>query len=90
LEPFRIIGMCDAGGPCVPPLIKSDAEIIKTRPVGIKTLAACAENSYELWYEVQNLPELRFLLVKPLFGDSTLFDIEVDPNPTYECSIVVS
>src|SRR5580692_5215662 len=57
---------------CLPPLLKGDAEVIKSRPVGIETLIVCPENSDELWREVQNLPQFHFLLPMPLFGDSTL------------------
>ena len=54
--------MADGAGPCVTPLIKSEAEIIKTHAVGIKTLEAWAENSDKLWREVHDVPKPHFLL----------------------------
>src|SRR5580692_8293415 len=57
---------------CLPPLLKGDAEVIKSRPVGIETLVVCPENSDELRRVVQSLPQFHFLLPMPLFGDSTL------------------
>jgi len=39
-------------GPRLAPLIKSDAEVIKTHAIGIETLALGSENSYKLWREI--------------------------------------
>src|SRR6266446_525246 len=50
LDPFRIIGMTySANGGFLTPLIKSEAEVVKSAPVHKKTLEAASENSYELW-----------------------------------------
>src|SRR5579863_2383539 len=60
-----------AGHDPAAPIIKSKAEVIKTHAIEIETLPAWSENSYELWCEIQHLPQFRFLLLKPLFGQST-------------------
>jgi hypothetical protein len=82
--------MADGAGRCVAPLLNRDAEVFETRAIGIKTLTVGPKNGNELWREVQYLPKLRFLLLKSLFGDLAVVDIEVDPNPTYKCSIASS
>jgi hypothetical protein len=79
--------MAEGAGPGNAPLLESDAEVIKTRAIGIKTLTAGSKNGNELRREVQYLPKLSFLLLKSLFGDLAVVYIEVDPNPTYKCSI---
>jgi hypothetical protein len=72
MDPFRIIGMTYSAG-LVTPLIKSEAEVIKSAAVHKKTLAVGSENSYELWCKVQNLPKLHFLFPYLFFGSLAPF-----------------
>jgi hypothetical protein len=44
--------MSDSARGCVSPLIQGDAEVVKTRAVGIKTFVVYPKNSYELRSEV--------------------------------------
>src|SRR5260221_4997914 len=77
LDPFRIIGMTDsANRGFVTPLIKSEAEVVKSAAVHKKTLEAASENSYELWCEVQNLPKLLFALAQRACEDLVLGHID--------------
>src|SRR6476620_7272347 len=95
LDPFRIIGMTDsANGGFVTPVIKSEAEVVKSTAVHEKTLAVASETSDELWCEVQNLPKLLFALAQRFgqlrqveFRLPALLNIEVDPDPILQRSI---
>src|SRR5260221_1072820 len=77
LDPFRIIGMTySANRGFVTPLIKSEAEVVKSAAVHKRTLEAASENSYELWCEVQNLPKLLFALAQRACEDLVLGHID--------------
>ena len=89
--------MADGAGLCVTPLIKSEAEIIKTHAVGITTLEVWAKNSDKLWREVHDLPKLHFLLPYLFFGGPALFlgaleffNVEVYPDPVQQRPIACS
>src|SRR6266436_6662833 len=86
LDPFRIIGMTySANRGVVTPLIKSEAEVVKSAAVHKKTLEAASENSYELWCEVQNLPKLLFALAQRACEDLVLghIDSRSDERPDH-------
>src|SRR5258708_34425183 len=77
LDPFRIIGMTySANGGFVTPLIKSQAEVVKSAAVHKKTFEAASENSDELRCEVQNLPKLLFALAQRACEDLVLGHID--------------
>jgi hypothetical protein len=85
------------GAGFVTPLIKSEAEIIKSAAVHKKTLAVGSENSYELWCEVQDVAKLHFLFPYLVFGSLALFlgtleffNVEVYPDPVQQRPIACS
>src|SRR5258705_4917248 len=89
LDPFRIIGMTySANGGFVTPLIKSEAEVVKSTAVHEKTLAVASENSDELWCEVQNLPKLLFALAQRACEDLVLGDVDPGSDEPLEHSAV--
>src|SRR6266404_4748986 len=89
LDPFRIIGMTySANGGFVTPLIKSEAEVVKSAAVHKKTLEAASENSDELWCEVQNLPKLLFALAQRACEDLVLRDVDPGSDEPLEHSVV--
>src|SRR6266850_1309088 len=77
LDPFRIIGMTySANWGVVTPLVKSEAEVVKTAAVHKETLEVASENSYELWCEVQNLAKLLFALAQRACEDLVVGHID--------------
>src|SRR5712671_901664 len=89
LDPFRIIGMTySANGGFVTPLIKSEAEVVKSTAVHEKTLEVASENSDELWCEVQNLPKLLFALAQRACEDLVLGDVDPGSDEPLEHSAV--
>src|SRR5260221_1286295 len=60
----------------LPPLFKTEAQVIKCDAVDIKTFAVGSEDSNELWREVQHLPELHFTSAQFFLCSFTLSDVD--------------
>src|SRR5260221_14492804 len=60
----------------LPPLFKTEAQVIKCDAVDIKTFAVGSEDSNELWREVQQLPELHFTSSQFFLCSFTLSDVD--------------
>src|SRR6266481_6127157 len=58
----------------LPPLFKTEAQVIKCDAVDIKTFAVGSEDSTELWREVQHLRELHFTSAQFFLCSFTLSD----------------
>src|SRR5229473_836032 len=60
----------------LPPLFKTEAQVIKCDAVDIKRFAVGSEDSNELWREVQHLPELHFTSAQFFLCSFTLSDVD--------------
>src|ERR1700722_17248401 len=61
---------------CLPPLFKTNADVIEPHAVGIKTFTTGSKYRNVLRREVQHLPELHFLLPDHLLGGLPLRDVD--------------
>src|SRR5258708_19537392 len=66
---------------CLPPLLKSKAEVIEQEAVGVKTFVTGSEYSNKLWREVDYLTELCFLFPDLSFCRLAIFDVSDDAIP---------
>src|SRR6266436_2349399 len=64
----------------LPPLFKTEAQVIKCDAVDIKTFAVGSEDSNELWREVQHLTELHFTSAQFFLCSFTLSDVDHSAN----------
>src|SRR5258708_1297182 len=80
-RPFLVIGMNEPTGTkkisgCLPPLIKTKADVIEPNAIGIKTFTIGSKYRNLLRREVQYLTELHFLLPDLFLGRLTLSDVD--------------
>src|SRR5258708_26257442 len=60
----------------LPPLFKTEAQVIKCDAVNMKTFAVGSEDRNELWREVQHLPELHFTSTQFFLCSFTVSDVD--------------
>ncbi len=68
--------MFSSKGPLLPPLIKTQAEVVERNTVDIQPLPVGSVYSDQLRSEVQNLPEFHFTSAPFLFCSFTLSDVD--------------
>src|SRR5579864_9228524 len=81
LDPFRIIRMNEPTGRknpyvCLPPLSKTNADVVERNVVGIKTFVVGSKYGNVLGHEIQHLLELHFTSAEFLLRSFALLDVE--------------
>jgi hypothetical protein len=74
----------------LPPLFKTNAEVIERDAVGVKTFATGSKYGNLLRREVQHLTELHFLLADFFFCNFALFDFNTRAVPFNDVSEFVA
>ena len=68
----------------LPPLFKSQAQVIKRGSVRVQVLAPGSEDTDELWREIQRVPELCLALAQRLRELCVLSHVDPGPDESVE------